>query len=403
VTAVEAPIRPGSPELDDLLEKIGAGAFDRELKDERPFEAYGLIRGARLGALRIPLADGGGGASVRELFEVLIRLAESDPNLAHALRSHFTFVEGRLRAQDPKTRTRWLTRVVAGELFGDAVTERSANDVGATRVYETKLNPSGDEWILDGTKYYTTGTLFAQWVVARGSRPEPDNDVVTVVVPTDRQGVTVIDDWDGIGQRLTASGTTKFDNVTVNNDELILVSAAERALPSHLGAFAQLWLTAVIAGILRSAAGDSVALVKNRKRGYSHAVGATPAQDPLLQEQIGEIGSAAWAAEAIVLAAADALTVAEQTAPSDPNAAQLAHLASLRAAEAKVIVDRLALAAANRVFDVGGASATDRSLNLDRHWRNIRTLASHNPTVYKAQAVGNHLGNGERLPQNAFF
>ncbi|MGO9901657.1 MAG: hypothetical protein ACLP0J_18665 [Solirubrobacteraceae bacterium] len=51
----------------------------------------------------------------------------------------------------------------------------------------------------------------------------------------------------------------------------------------------------------------------------------------------------------------------------------------------------------------GGAAATKQAHNLDRHWRNVRTLASHNPTVYKARAIGEHAINGTPLPANGFF
>ena len=76
----------------------------------------------------------------------------------------------------------------------------------------------------------------------------------------------------------------------------------------------------------------------------------------------------------------------------------LSHDASLRAAQAKVIVDDLALKAATLLFEVGGASATRESANLDRHWRNIRTISSHNPIAYKARAIGDYVVNGNQLP-----
>jgi alkylation response protein AidB-like acyl-CoA dehydrogenase len=76
----------------------------------------------------------------------------------------------------------------------------------------------------------------------------------------------------------------------------------------------------------------------------------------------------------------------------------LSHEASVKAAQAKVMIDNIALQAATRLFEVGGASATRQSANLDRHWRNIRTIASHNPTVYKARAIGDYVVNGNELP-----
>ena len=41
-----------------------------------------------------------------------------------------------------------------------------------------------------------------------------------------------------------------------------------------------------------------------------------------------------------------------------------------------------------------GASGVSTSRNLDRHWRNARTAASHNPWVYKARMVGDFRVNG---------
>ena len=68
-----------------------------------------------------------------------------------------------------------------------------------------------------------------------------------------------------------------------------------------------------------------------------------------------------------------------------------------------MIVDELSLRSANALFDVGGASAATRRKNLDRHWRNARTLSSHNPASYKAQAIGGYEINGTRLPSLGFF
>jgi alkylation response protein AidB-like acyl-CoA dehydrogenase len=80
----------------------------------------------------------------------------------------------------------------------------------------------------------------------------------------------------------------------------------------------------------------------------------------------------------------------------------LAHDAAIAAAKAKVIVDELALRSATALFDVGGASAATRGKNLDRHWRNARTPASHNPASYKAQALGAYELHGTRLPTLGF-
>lgn len=75
----------------------------------------------------------------------------------------------------------------------------------------------------------------------------------------------------------------------------------------------------------------------------------------------------------------------------------------MTAAKAKVIIDELVLRSATSLFDVGVASAATERRNLDRHWRNARTLDSHNPASSKAHHIGNYEINGTRLPGVGFF
>ena len=55
------------------------------------------------------------------------------------------------------------------------------------------------------------------------------------------------------------------------------------------------------------------------------------------------------------------------------------------------------------MFDVGGASTTGRGHNLDRHWRNARTVANHNPRDWKAAAVGTWQLKGTPPPTSGLF
>lgn len=390
-TPVATVPRLGSEELDRLLEAVADGAAERERDFVAPHEVIRLIARSGLGALRVPVAHGGAGASVRELFEVLIRLAEADSNVAQSLRAHFHFVEGRLAAADPAQRERWFAEVARGAIFGNATVERATREMFG---FETTLTPDGDRYVLNGTKYYSTGTLYSDWVTV--GAVTPDGTVVAAVVPTDREGVQIEDDWDGMGQRLTASGTSRFEDVVVHEHE-VLPSPIGKDNAAPRGAFLQLFLVAVNAGITRNVAADAARVVRGRTRTFSHASGEVPSSDPLIQQLVGQIASNAFAAETVVLAAADALAAATG---GDPDAL---HEASLRTAKAQVIVSDLATRSAELLFSVGGASATSREANLDRHWRNARTIASHNPAIYKARAIGDLLINEQRLPTNGFF
>src|ERR1700754_1218775 len=120
-TAVREYPLPGTPALDRLLERVADGAAERERAAEAPFAAIDLVRETRLGAIRIRAEDGGGGATLRQLFEVLIALAEADSNVAHILRVHFSYVERLLDEPDPDRRARWIAVVNEGKVFGNAI------------------------------------------------------------------------------------------------------------------------------------------------------------------------------------------------------------------------------------------------------------------------------------------
>jgi alkylation response protein AidB-like acyl-CoA dehydrogenase len=400
------PVLPGSPELAALLARVAAGSAERERDGVYPHAQTEWLREAGLGRLRVPVADGGAGATVPELFAVVIDLAAADSNAAHALRTHFSFVEQAIHHPSPKRRGRWLELINAGHIFGNAISEQSMNPVGLEpgARFETTLEPApdGDGYRLNGAKFYSTGTLFASWTQVYASKP--DGTTSSATIPTDREGLTVEDDWDGFGQRHTGTGTTRFDDVHVDAREVSDFPAPdEDPRPTYQGAFLQLYLQALTAGILQAVREDAAALVRRRRRGFSHAAAESPTADPQVLQVVGEIAAEAFAARAIMLAAATAIQTASDSVRDGVPTPEAAQAASLAAAQAKVAIDRFSYATAAHLFDAGGASATQQVHNLDRHWRNVRTVSTHNPTHLKASAIGAHIVNGDALPNNGYF
>lgn len=388
-----APIDIHSSAFEELVKAIEEDAVERRRKDERllPYRAIQLIKKARLGAIRLPKDLGGAGVTNVELFEVVRKLAKADPDVAHALRSHFLFVEDTLAAPSSAERTRRLQIVAKGDLVGNATTENSSNPQGAKQ-YETVLSKVGDHYVLNGTKYFTTGTLYADWVSVI-SAGEGDTVFVSFI-PTNREGVAVYDDWDGFGQQLTASGSTTFTNTQVKSYEAVELKREKQGYVS----IRQLFLQAVVAGIVEAIVEDSVQLLKGRKRTFTHGSSAAATEDPLLLQTIGEIQATAFTLKTLIREAAQALDEALLQGTQ-----QSQHEAALKTVYVKVIGEKLALQVATKLFDVGGASATRRDQQLDRHWRNIRTIASHNPSSYKLKDVGNYVVNGHELPINGYY
>jgi alkylation response protein AidB-like acyl-CoA dehydrogenase len=370
------------------FERIATGAVDREIDRRLPYEEVGWLREARFGALRVPVEFGGYGATVRQLFRLLIDLAAAESNIPQALRVHFTFVEDRLLDEPGAKREHWLRAVGGGVLVGNAITEPG---VGAVDRYRTRLTRNGDGWHLDGVKYYSTGSLFADHILAAADR---DGERVGVLVDATADGIRQHDDWDGFGQRLTASGTTEFTDVLVD-EERILGPGYGVAGPTYATSYLQLVQLAVLAGIAQRAERDARAWVAERTRSYTHAAADLPRQDPLVQQVIGRLSSAAFTARATVLAVADILDGVLADGAPDEKALTAVELA---ATQAQLGVIDVVLPATSLLFEVGGASIVSERLRLDRHWRNARTISVHNPAIYKARAIGDHLLNGAALP-----
>jgi len=376
----------------EVFARVGEHAVAREQNRELPFEAVNWLREAGFGALRVPQHLGGAGASLPQLFRLLIDLGEADSNLPQIIRAHFGFVEGRVSARDPDSQAYWFPKVVAGHLWGAAMAERS--DITKNSVTLAAADPQSPAagWVLNGQKYYCTGTLYADWIAAAAA---DGDEFVSVVVSTIAPGVTREDDWDGFGQRLTGSGTTRFDNVAVPPEHVLRrFGAGDLRAESYLSAFYQLFHLATLAGIARAVLRDTIEFVQGRTRGFGILGQSSPKDDPLVQRVIGRLSSLAYSAEALVWGVADVLENVHQAELTDRAEEQHYVDAEIRAYQAQQIVLAQVLEATTLLFEVGGASATSTRRRFDRHWRNARTLASHNPAIYRERALGNYYLKG---------
>lgn len=372
-----------------LFDTFRAGAAKRDLERRLPVEEFAELKRAGFGALRVPEENGGGGLTLPEFFALLIELSEAESNLTQALRAHFGFTEDVLNSDDAARRDRWLDRIGRGDIVGGAWSEVGDAKLAA---FSTRVTGSPPNLRLDGTKYYTTGSLFADWIDVGAT--DAADEAIGAVVPRDAPGVEIIDDWNGFGQALTASGTTVFTHVPV---EAIEITRAEKRVP-YSPAFYQLVHLATIAGIGRALAGELASAVAKRTRTYSHAAAPRSSQDPQVLQVVGRVRSLVYSAGAIVLTAAAALQRAYEQRGDIDALQQAVNIAELESAQAQGVVIDLVLQAATLAFDALGASATQRDAGFDRHWRNARTLASHNPRIYKERIVGDFAVNAAPPP-----
>jgi alkylation response protein AidB-like acyl-CoA dehydrogenase len=383
-----APFRP-------IFERIRERAVARELNHELLFPEIGWLREAGFPKLRLPVNYGGFGATLPELFGALTELGAADPSVVNALRSHFGFCEEVLGAAAGPWRETWLERLGNGAVSGSGFSETGEGALGSL---STRLTGEPGSRRLDGEKYYTSGSLYADWINLSAS--DEANRVVGILVPTQAPGVEIVDDWDGFGQQLSASGTARFREVRI--DDAWIKPTASRF--RYAAGFFQLVHLASLAGIGRTASAEVADAVAKRTRIYGGRTQVNRvSEDPQILEVVGRVRGAAYVAGAAVLKAAEALQRANEAQNTTDEAAQTQAfaIADIEVSQSVKIVTDLILSATTRLFDALGSSAAKRSNGLDRHWRNARTISSHNPRVYHDRIVGDYAVNGTPPPQKS--
>lgn len=378
-----------------VLVRLAASARDREADRTHAFAEVAELAGAGFALIEIDRSEGGAGGSVRDAVDLIIDIARADSNVAQALRPTFLAAHQIAERSDGAFREQNLARLRSGALFVGTGNERNGGPGGSVSTTARRV-PGG--YVVDGRKYYSTGGLYASYFSTQAVTEE--GTLIRFTIPVDRPGLERLDDFDAVGQRLTQSGSTVLAGVHVYDDEVV-VPAEEVPDNPWRGAFAQLYLAAVQAGIAAAVADDAVAVVVEKARPIKHSTADKSVDDPYVRETVGQIVARAQAARAVVVLAAEQLQ--ELRGLRGALAREAGARAAVHVAGAGVIAIESALAAAEALFDVGGATLTDRSLGLDRHWRNARTAANHNPRQWKAAVAGAYHLTGEEPPTTGLF
>ncbi|SIR69489.1 acyl-CoA dehydrogenase family protein [Williamsia sterculiae] len=391
MTALPIERRSVAEVLAHLAETAAAreGERDYAIDDVRELAQAGIT------LTGVARSDGGAGGSVRDVVEVVIDIARADSNVAQALRPTFLVAQQIAERKDVPFRDTNLARLRAGALFAGTANERTGGASGS--ISATARRVEGGH-IVTGVKYYSTGGLYASYFSTQALTE--DGEALRFTIPVDRPGLRRLDDFDAIGQRLTQSGSTHLDEVFVADEESYRAADVGSDNPWP-GSFAQLYLAAVQAGIAVRALDDAVQFVRERARPIKHSSAQSSSDDPYVQQTVGEIGARSQTARAVVLLAAEALQ--DRRGPTGEVARSAAAAAAVQVAEAGVIAIESALRASELLFDVAGGSITDRALGFDRHWRNARTAANHNPRQWKAAVAGAYHISGAEPPTTGLF
>ncbi|WP_213304277.1 SfnB family sulfur acquisition oxidoreductase [Paraburkholderia sacchari] len=374
-----------------LADEFAPDAAARDRERRLPWAELDAFVASGLWGMTVPREFGGGGVSSATLAEVTATIAAADGSLGQIPQNHFYALEVlRVGASTGQQRF-FYDRVLAGERFGNALAETGHKDFKR----RTRLTRTTAGWHIDGRKFYCTGALYADWIPTLVITEERGRDITCLAfVPRDAQGVEVIDDWDGFGQRVTGSGSVQFNHVHVEPEWVVPFQASfER--PTTIGPLAQIMHAAIDLGQARGAFQAALQFVREHSRPWIDAKVDRAADDPLTVVQFGDLAIRLRAAEALVRRAARFVDIA-QAGPTERSVAE----ASVAVAEARVLTTTISLDAGSRLFELAGTSATLDGLGLDRFWRNARTHTLHDPVRWKYHAVGNYYLNDTLPPRH---
>lgn len=371
----------------ELAAEFAVGAADRDRNRELPFREMELLSASGLLAITVPAQFGGADLPPSTVTDVIRILATTDPNIAQIPHSHFVYANLLRLAGSPQQQQYYWQKLLSGARIANAQAER--NGPTAADIATTLSPDTAGRFRIDGTKYYCTGSVFADILAVLTRLDDPDGrsglpeGQYIAFLPADTPGVRIIDDWDALGQRTTASGTIVFDSVLVESDQVMARAAAVNA-PTGYGAFAQLMHAAIDLGIARGALEAAAAFVREKSRPWFEAGVTRAIDDPLLIQRFGELAVTVAAAEATFAVAGAAL----DTVMAGDHTQEQAARASIAVATAKTLADSSSTEVSSALFELGGTRSTAVDLNLGHFWRNARTHTVHDPIRWKYQNIG---------------
>ncbi|MDX6286860.1 MAG: hypothetical protein QOG53_2345 [Frankiales bacterium] len=322
-----------------------------------PAEDFEDLRTAGLMGLMAPTSLGGTGAAFADYVEVAMALAAGNGATALIYNMHAS-VTGAL-ALTPEDiaralgatdgfftmRDETLSAAARGAFYAVAMSERRAGS--RLSAVETTYEPVDGGWHIRGEKTFCSGAGHADGYLVAARN---DDKVSYFLVPAS-EGIRVVETWDSLGMRATASHDLLLDTVVPAES---LIGGVE-GLTLLLAQVMPQWLVAsyaaVYVGVAQAAVDAAVVHINERNL----------ARLPAVRARLGR-------ADARVAAAREAVRVmarAVDAAPGEPDTNRWVWRAKLLAGET-------AMEVAASLLEACGTSASRRGHPLERIYRDAR-------------------------------
>lgn len=375
------------------LRKVFArDAVARDQAGGRPAEQIRLLKDSDLLSLIIPEELGGAGQPYSTALRITREFAKVDGSVGHLYGYHFGSILGALNSLDNPRSVELLRRSAEHNWFwGNTGNSFSKTLFG-------KSDAKG--YVLNGFKPFASGSHVADYLSISWWDEETD-DYKFAQIPADRAGITLHDDWDGIGQTQTGSGRVSYTDVRVYAEELSR-AWSDPSLPIRsVGVLQQQSvLLNVFIGTAQGALEAARDYTVDKSRPWVWGGYEKHSDDPWIKRQYGELWVKTKAATALADKALDAVDFVVSRGVN--LTAEERGEAAITVAAANVLAGEVALEVTTEIFEVMGARAAVRKYGFDRFWRNVRTHTLHNPAEYKTLTVGQWFLTGQ-YPEPGIF
>ncbi|WDE17057.1 SfnB family sulfur acquisition oxidoreductase [Acinetobacter schindleri] len=371
----------------NLAEQFKINSVQRDAERILPFEEIEAYSQSGLWAITVPKEYGGAEVSSYTVAQVIALMSGVDGSIGQIPQNHFYGLEILRNNGTEEQKKKLYAEVLKGARFGNALAEFKTK-TAAQR--QTAIRKTEQGYVINGEKFYCTGSLFAHRIPTLVV--DENEQQFLVFVLRDSEGLTLIDDWSGFGQRTTGSGTVKFDNVQVLEEDVVRFDTAYTR-PTISGPFAQLLHASIETGIARAAFEETLNRVRQARPWIDSGVDKAT-DDPLTKFELGRVIADVRASEVLLKQAARSVDAAK----ADPTEARVAK-ASLDVAKARAHSSETALKASSKLIELAGSRGSQREDGLDRFWRNARVHTLHDASRWKYYFIANYLLNGVLPPR----
>ena len=374
-----------------LAAEFAKTAAERDKTGGNPKAQRDLIRQSGLLGLSISKQYGGQGADWHTIFKTIQTIAQVDSSLAHVYGFHHLLIATVQLFAQPEQYGKWFEQTARDNLFWGNTLNPLDRRTTATQLSE-------HEFVFHGDKSFCSGSMDSDVLLCSGFNAE--NKLLIGVIPTAREGVSFLGDWNNMGQRQTDSGTSHFEQVKIHKDELLLNPGPLSTPYSSLRPLiAQLIFVHMFLGVAEGAFETAKETVQSQKA-WSKSLAENAVNDPFTQKHFAEFYVQLQSVRLLAEKAVHTLQWAWDM--GEALDAEQRGLVSIAIATAKIAATNSSLFITQNIFQVMGARATTAKLNLDRFWRNVRTQTLHDPIDYKYQELGEWVLTA-KVPDPSFY